>query len=73
MNTKNYTADGFFAPITFKKEKGLPNRCYYYATGDTTNKVFVPQFENKRVCAAVLYDGDKAIPLDANGYPTKKS
>jgi len=72
MNVKNYTADDFFAPITFKKEKGLPNRCYYYATGDTTAKTFVPQFDGKRICASVLYDGDKTIPLDANGYPTTK-
>jgi branched-chain amino acid transport system substrate-binding protein len=71
-STKNYTADGWFAPITFAKEKGLPNRCYYYATGDTANKTFVPQFEGKRICAAVLYDGAKTIKLDENGYPPAK-
>jgi hypothetical protein len=71
--TKNYTADGWFAPIAFAKEKGLPNRCYYYAQADVASKSFVPLFDGKRICARVLYDGDKTIPLTADGYPTKKA
>ena len=65
---KNYTADGWFAPVNFSEVFGNPIRCYYYLKADATAKTFVPQFDGKPLCAKTEFNNGKAIKLDKAGH-----
>ena len=66
---KNYDAGGFVDPINFADVFGKVYLCNYFV--QVVNKAFVPQFDNKPLCArGVLVNGKLKKGLTAGAGPT---
>jgi hypothetical protein len=57
---KDYTADGFFDPVSFADVYNKPFQCVYYV--QILNKAFVPAFGGKPVCGQLIKNDKLVTP-----------
>jgi len=62
---KDYTADGFFDPISFQDVFNKPALCNYYVKVDYATKTFLPQFNSEPVCGDLIKNSKVAAPTAA--------